>query len=64
VVLRSPALAVAMGVVYVLPVEAIIVRLWDSGDRRRPRALVQPPQRFATAPAGVRDQSWEDGSVP
>ena len=40
VVLRSPALTVAVGVAYVLPVEAIIVRLWDSGDRWLPGQLL------------------------
>lgn len=33
VVLRSPALALAVGVAYVLPVEAITVRFWHRGDR-------------------------------
>ncbi len=40
VVLRSPALAVAIGVAYVLPVEAIIGRLWDSGNRWLPGQLL------------------------
>ncbi len=40
VVLRSPALAVAVGVAYAIPVEAIIVRLWDNSDRWRPGQLL------------------------
>jgi ABC-type transport system involved in multi-copper enzyme maturation permease subunit len=40
VLLRSPALAVAIGVAYALPAEAIIDRLWDSGDRWLPGQLL------------------------
>lgn len=38
--LRSPALAVATGVAYALPGEAIINRIWDSGDRWLPGQLL------------------------
>lgn len=40
IVLRSPALAVAIGVAYTLPGEAIINRLWNSGDRWLPGQLL------------------------
>jgi ABC-2 type transport system permease protein len=40
VLLRSPALAVAIGVAYALPGEAIINRLWSSGDRWLPGQLL------------------------
>lgn len=40
VLLRSPALAVALGVAYALPGEAIINRLWNSGDRWLPGQLL------------------------
>jgi ABC-type transport system involved in multi-copper enzyme maturation permease subunit len=40
VILRSPALAVAVGVAYALPGEAIINRLWSGGDRWLPGQLL------------------------
>lgn len=40
ILLRSRALAVAIGVAYALPGEAIINRLWDSGDRWLPGQLL------------------------
>jgi ABC-2 type transport system permease protein len=40
IVLRSPALAIAIGVAYALPGEAIINRLWNSGDRWLPSQLL------------------------
>jgi ABC-2 type transport system permease protein len=40
IVLRSPAVAIAVGVGYVLPGEAIINALWDNGDRWLPGQLL------------------------
>lgn len=40
ILLRSPALAVAIGVAYALPGEAIINRLWNSGDKWLPGQLL------------------------
>jgi ABC-type transport system involved in multi-copper enzyme maturation permease subunit len=40
ILLRSPALAVAIGVAYALPGEAVINRLWDSGDHWLPGQLL------------------------
>jgi len=40
ILLRSPALAVAAGVAYALPGEAIINRLWNSGERWLPGQLL------------------------
>ncbi len=40
IVLRSPALAVAIGVAYALPGEAIVGKLWDAGDHWLPGELL------------------------
>jgi ABC-2 type transport system permease protein len=40
VVLRSPAVAIALGVAYALPGEAIINALWSNGDRWLPAQLL------------------------
>jgi ABC-2 type transport system permease protein len=40
ILFRSPALAIAIGVAYALPGEAIINRLWDTGDRWLPGQLL------------------------
>jgi ABC-type transport system involved in multi-copper enzyme maturation permease subunit len=40
VILRSPALAITIGVAYALPGEAIINALWDNGDRWLPGQLL------------------------
>lgn len=40
ILLRSPALAVAVGVAYALPGEAIINRLWNGGDKWLPGQLL------------------------
>lgn len=40
VLLRSPSLAIAIGVAYALPGEAIINRLWSGGDRWLPGQLL------------------------
>jgi hypothetical protein len=51
IVLRSPALAVAVGVAYALPGEAIIDRLWDSGDRWLPGQLLSALAHGGTSTA-------------
>jgi hypothetical protein len=48
IILRSPALAVAVGVAYALPGEAIINRLWDNGDRWLPGQLLNALARGGT----------------
>jgi ABC-type transport system involved in multi-copper enzyme maturation permease subunit len=53
VVLRSPAAAIALGVAYVLPVEAIIKQLWDSGERWLPGQLLS-----ALAHGGTQSVSY------
>jgi ABC-2 type transport system permease protein len=40
VLLRSPALAITLGVVYALPGDAIISRLWDGGNQWLPGQLL------------------------
>lgn len=40
VILRSPAMAITIGVAYALPGEAIINALWDNGDRWLPGQLL------------------------
>lgn len=40
VVVRSPAVAIAVGIAYALPGEAIITRLWENGDQWLPAQLL------------------------
>jgi ABC-2 type transport system permease protein len=47
--LRSPALAVALGVAYALPGEAIVSRLWSDGDRWLPGQLLSALAHGGTA---------------
>jgi ABC-2 type transport system permease protein len=51
IVLRSPAVAIAVGVGYVLPGEAIINALWDNGDRWLPGQLLSALAHGGTASA-------------
>jgi len=51
IVLRSPALAIALGVAYVLPGEAIINALWDNGDRWLPGQLLSALAHGGTSSA-------------
>jgi ABC-type transport system involved in multi-copper enzyme maturation permease subunit len=51
IVLRSPAVAVAVGVAYALPAEAIINRLWDSGNRWLPGQLLSALAHGGTSTA-------------
>jgi ABC-2 type transport system permease protein len=51
IVLRSPALAIAIGVAYVLPGEAIIDALWDNGDRWLPGQLLSALAHGGTSSA-------------
>jgi ABC-2 type transport system permease protein len=49
--LRSPAIAIALGVAYVLPGEAIINALWDNGDRWLPGQLLSALAHGGTSSA-------------
>jgi ABC-2 type transport system permease protein len=49
VLLRSPTLAVGVGVAYALPGEAIINRLWNGGDRWLPGQLLDALARGGTS---------------
>jgi ABC-type transport system involved in multi-copper enzyme maturation permease subunit len=51
VLLRSPVLAVAIGVAYALPGEAIINRLWSNGDRWLPGQLLSALAHGGTSTA-------------
>jgi ABC-2 type transport system permease protein len=51
IVLRSPAIAIALGVAYVLPGEAIINALWDNGDRWLPGQLLSALAHGGTSSA-------------
>jgi len=51
VVLRSPAVAIALGVACVLPGEAIINALWDNGDRWLPGQLLSAVAHGGTSSA-------------
>lgn len=53
VVLRSPTVAIAVGVAYALPGEAIINSLWDNGDRWLPGQLLS-----ALAHGGTSSSSY------
>jgi len=58
VVLRSPAVAIALGVAYVLPGEAIINALWSNGDRWLPGQLLS-----ALAHGGTSSASYSHALV-
>ncbi len=49
--LRSPALAIALGVAYMLPGEAIINALWSNGDRWLPGQLLSAVAHGGTSTA-------------
>ena len=51
IVLRSPAVAIALGVAYVLPGEAIINALWSNGDRWLPGQLLSALAHGGTSSA-------------
>ena len=51
ILLRSPAVAIALGVAYVLPGEAIINALWDNGDRWLPGQLLSALAHGGTSSA-------------
>jgi hypothetical protein len=51
IMLRSPAAAIALGVAYVLPGEAIINTLWNSGDRWLPGQLLDTLAHGGTSTA-------------
>ncbi len=53
VILRSPAVAITIGVAYALPGEAIINALWDNGDRWLPGQLLS-----AVAHGGTSSTSY------
>ncbi len=53
VILRSPAVAITLGVAYALPGEAIINALWDNGDRWLPGQLLS-----AVAHGGTSSTSY------
>ena len=59
VILRSPAVAIALGVAWVLPIEAIIVgAIWSNGDRWLPGQLLS-----ALAHGGTTDASYSHALV-
>jgi ABC-2 type transport system permease protein len=59
VILRSPAAAIALGVAWVLPVEAIVVGvIWSNGDRWLPGQLLS-----ALAHGGTTDASYSHALV-
>ncbi len=58
IVLRSPAVAIALGVAYVLPGEAIINALWTNGDRWLPGQLLS-----ALAHGGTSSASYSHALV-
>jgi ABC-type transport system involved in multi-copper enzyme maturation permease subunit len=59
VILRSPAVAIALGVAWVLPIEAIIVgAIWSGGDRWLPGQLLS-----ALAHGGTSDASYSHALV-
>jgi ABC-type transport system involved in multi-copper enzyme maturation permease subunit len=51
IILRSPPLAIALGVAYALPGEAIIDTLWDNGDRWLPGQLLSALAHGGTSSA-------------
>jgi ABC-2 type transport system permease protein len=51
IVFRSPAVAIALGVAYVLPGEAIINALWSNGDRWLPGQLLSALAHGGTSSA-------------
>jgi ABC-type transport system involved in multi-copper enzyme maturation permease subunit len=51
IVLRSPTLAIAIGVAYALPGEAIINALWSNGDRWLPGQLLSALAHGGTSSA-------------
>jgi ABC-2 type transport system permease protein len=51
ILLRSPAVAIALGVAYVLPGEAIINARWDNGDRWLPGQLLSALAHGGTSSA-------------
>ncbi len=53
VMLRSPAIAITVGVAYILPGEAIIAAIWDNGDRWLPGQLLS-----AVAHGGTSSTSY------
>jgi ABC-2 type transport system permease protein len=59
VIFRSPAVAIALGVAWVLPIEAIIVGvIWSNGDRWLPGQLLS-----ALAHGGTSDASYSHALV-
>jgi ABC-2 type transport system permease protein len=58
IILRSPAIAIALGVAYALPGEAIINTLWDNGDRWLPAQLLS-----ALAHGGTSSASYSHALV-
>jgi ABC-type transport system involved in multi-copper enzyme maturation permease subunit len=58
VLLRSPAVAIALGVAYALPGDAIISRLWDNGDQWLPGQLLS-----ALANGGTNSVSYSHALV-
>lgn len=53
VIFRSPAIAITVGVAYILPGEAIIAAIWDNGDRWLPGQLLS-----AVAHGGTSSTSY------
>ena len=53
VILRSPAVAITIGVAYALPGEAIISALWDNGDRWLPGQLLSAVAHGGTTPPRI-----------
>ncbi len=53
VIFRSPAIAITVGVAYVLPGEAIIAAIWGNGDRWLPGQLLS-----AVAHGGTSSTSY------
>src|ERR1035437_553164 len=51
IILRSPAVAIALGVAYALPGEAIINALWSNGDRWLPGQLLSALAHGGTSSA-------------
>jgi ABC-2 type transport system permease protein len=58
IVLRSPAIAIALGVAYALPGEAIINAIWSNGDRWLPGQLLS-----ALAHGGTSSASYSHALV-
>jgi ABC-type transport system involved in multi-copper enzyme maturation permease subunit len=58
VILRSPGVAIALGVAWVIPAEAIITAIWSNGDRWLPGQLLS-----ALAHGGTSDASYSHSLV-